>query len=161
MLDFRKRQMEKAVEKRRAGLNADRSITARARSESNSLQSSSGAPREDIVAARRERRQKAKVVRPVTTGPARYRKRRPETGSAVALDDAESYESTEDQTIDPLDAQRAGLHDEALEQGHETITLNFEGLDEVPESALPPAGVEPIAEAEPPAHPDHAEPPKP
>jgi preprotein translocase subunit SecF len=158
VLNFRKRQLEKAVEKRRVGLSADRSITSRARSES--TQGNAGAPREDIVAARRERRQKAKVVRPVTTGPARYRKRRPETGSAVALDDAESYESTEDQSIDPLDAQRAGLHDEALEQGHEDITLNFEGLDDLPEAA-PPAGAEPAAEAEPPAHPDHAEPPKP
>ncbi len=157
VLNFRKRQMEKAVEKRRVSLSTDRSITSRARSES--TQGNAGAPREDIVAARRERRQKAKVVRPVTTGPARYRKRRADTGGAVALDDAESYESGEDQTIDPLDAQRAGLHDEALEQGHEAITLNFEGLDDVAD-ATPPAGAEPAAEAEPPAHPDHAEPPK-
>jgi preprotein translocase subunit SecF len=158
VLYFRKRQMEKAVEKRRVGLSADRSITARARSES--TPGNAGAPREDIVAARRERRQKAKTVRPASTGPARYRKRRTDAGGAVALDDAEAYESSEDQTIDPLDAQRAGLHDEALEQGHEDITLNFEGLDDVPASALPPTGAEPIAEAEPPAHPDHAEPPK-
>ncbi|HEY1681786.1 MAG TPA: protein translocase subunit SecF [Candidatus Tumulicola sp.] len=156
VLNFRKRQMEKAVEKRRVSLSTDRSITSRARSESS--QGNAGAPREDIVAARRERRQKAKTVRPVSAGPARYRKRRADTGGAVALDDAESYESGEDQTIDPLDAQRAGLHDEALEQGHEAITLNFEGLDDVAE-ATPPAGAEPAAEAEPPAHPDHAEPP--
>ncbi len=159
VLYFRKRQMEKAVEKRRAGLSTDRSITSRARSES--TPGNAAAPREDIVAARRERRQKAKTVRPTSTGPARYKKRRTDAGGALALDDAESYESAEDQTIDPLDAQRAGLHDEALEQGHEAISaLNFEGLDDLPE-ATPPTGAEPTAEVEPPAHPDHAEPPKP
>ncbi len=34
--------------------------------------------------------------------------------------------------IDPLDAQNAGLHDAALEQGHEEIALNLEGFDQNP-----------------------------
>jgi hypothetical protein len=91
------------------------------------LQSRTGVAREDIVAARRERRQKAKAARdtPATTPP-RYRKKR-DTGGAVAIE--EPYAGAEE-LVDPLDAQRAGLHDAALEQGHEEIALNFEELDE-------------------------------
>jgi preprotein translocase subunit SecF len=158
VLNFRRRQMERAVEKRRAGLNADRSITSRARSESKAPPGQAALPREDIVAARKERRQKAKTVRPVSTGPARYRKRRIDEGGAVAVDDVEGVE--EETTIDPLDAQNAGLHDEALEQGHEAITLNFEGLDEEHDAA-PAAPTDPALEAEPVAHPDDGGPPKP
>jgi preprotein translocase SecF subunit len=158
VLNFRKRQLERAVEKRRAGLSADRSITSRARSESKAPPGQAALPREDIVAARKERRQKAKTVRPVSTGPARYRKRRVDEGGAVAVDDVEGVE--EETTIDPLDAQNAGLHDEALEQGHEAITLNFEGLDEEHDAA-PAAPTDPALEAEPVAHPDDGGPPKP
>jgi preprotein translocase subunit SecF len=153
VLYFRKRQMEKAVERRRLGATADRSIGSRARSDSNTSQGRAGAaPREDIVAARRERRQKAKTVRPASAGPARYRKKRADAvGGAIAVDD---LESTEDETVDPLDAQNAGLHDEALEQGHEEINLNFEGFENPNEAA-------PESETEPVAHPDDAEQPKP
>ncbi|HEY1429833.1 MAG TPA: protein translocase subunit SecF, partial [Candidatus Tumulicola sp.] len=159
VLIFRKRQMEKAVEKRRAGLSADRSITARARGESGASGNRAAvAPREDIVAARRERRQKAKSTRPASTGPARYRKKRAEDATgAVAVDD---FETTEDTSIDPLDAQNAGLHDEAIEQGHETINLNFEGFEEPLESrAEHDTTPEPAAET--PTHPDDAGQPKP
>jgi preprotein translocase subunit SecF len=153
VLYFRKRQMEKAVERRRLGATADRSTGSRARSESNASRGgAAAAPREDIVAARRERRQKAKTVRPASAGPARYRKKRADAvGGAIAVDD---LESTEDETVDPLDAQNAGLHDEALEQGHEEINLNFEGFEN-PHDAAPEYETEPVA------HPDDAQQPKP
>ena len=78
VLNFRKRQLEAAVKRRRAGLMAsDRTATTRSRSESTALQSRGGLAREDIVAARRERRQKAKSARTVVpAAPARYRKKR-------------------------------------------------------------------------------------
>jgi preprotein translocase SecF subunit len=123
VLVFRKRQLEAAAKRRRAGLAQDRTATARARAESTVLQSRGGAAREDIVAARRERRQKAKASRTTAAMPPRYRKKR-DAVSGVAVE--EPYAGEEG--IDPLDAQRAGLHDAALEQGHEEIALNLDDL---------------------------------
>jgi len=34
-----------------------------------------------------------------------------------------------DDEVDPLDAQNQGLHDVALDQGHEEVNLNLEGFD--------------------------------
>ncbi|MGA8324513.1 MAG: hypothetical protein WB757_00425, partial [Candidatus Cybelea sp.] len=77
-------------------------------------------------AARRERRAKAKAARSTTAvAPQRYRKKRAESGGTVAVE--EPY--TGEEMIDPLDAQQAGLHDAAMEQGHEEIALN---LDDFP-----------------------------
>ncbi len=130
VLGFRKRQLDAAAKRRRTGLAQDRTATARARSESTALQSRSGIPREDIVAARRERRQKAKAARAVNpAAPARYRKKRSDAGSGVAVEEPLGRE----EVIDPLDAQQAGLHDAALEQGHEEIALNLDDLEEGPE----------------------------
>ena len=127
VLGFRKRQLEAAAKRRRAGLSPDRTVTARGRSESAALQSRSGVPREDIVAARRERRQKAKAARTVApSAPARYRKKRDDSGGAIAVEEQQSGDET---MVDPLDAQNAGMHDAAMEQGHEEIALNFEELD--------------------------------
>jgi preprotein translocase SecF subunit len=127
VLVFRKRQLEAAARRRRAGLAQDRTVTVRSRSESSALQSRSGVAREDIVAARRERRQKAKAARTTAPiAPARYRKKRDEiSGDAVGSVAVEAPESGEE-VIDPLDAQEAGLHDAALEQGHEEIALNLD-----------------------------------
>jgi hypothetical protein len=98
-------------------------VTSRLRSESSALQSRGGIAREDIVAARRERRQKAKAARSTTSAaPQRYRKKRTDGASGVALE--EPYADGE--VMDPLDAQQAGLHDAALEQGHEEIALNLD-----------------------------------
>ncbi|MBV8490726.1 MAG: hypothetical protein JO199_09370, partial [Candidatus Eremiobacteraeota bacterium] len=84
--------------------------------------------REDIVAARRERREKAKAARNVApTAPARYRKRRDEPGGGVLV---EEPQTAGEEAVDPLDAQNAGLHDAALEQGHEEISLNLEEFGE-------------------------------
>src|SRR5579863_2478704 len=137
VLGYRKRQLEAAARRRHAGLGQDRTVTARSRSESVALQSRAGVPREDIVAARRERRQKAKAARTVSPAPAqRYRKRRTDAQSAVALEEP-FVEGEEQESIDPLDAQQAGLHDAALEQGHEEISLNFEEAEEPREGDAP------------------------
>ncbi|MBV8372814.1 MAG: protein translocase subunit SecF [Candidatus Eremiobacteraeota bacterium] len=128
VLQFRKRQLEAAAKRRRAGLTADRTATSRSRSESAALQSRGGVPREDIVAARRERRQKAKAARAIApAAPARYRKKRSDAPGGVAVEDIATGEA---EAIDPLDAQNAGLHEAAFEQGHEEITLNLEEFDE-------------------------------
>ncbi|HEY9084329.1 MAG TPA: protein translocase subunit SecF [Candidatus Tyrphobacter sp.] len=122
VLTFRRRQLEGAARKRAAGRVPERtSPTARA---TGSASPSRGGPaREDIVAARRERRAKEKAARAVSqpSQPGRYRRKRADAGTAIA----EEY--------DPLDAENAGLHDAALEQGHEEIRLNLEGFE--PESA--------------------------
>lgn len=136
VLTFRKRQLEAAARHRREGLAADRTSTSRAQAESSALQSRAGVAREDIVAARKARRQKAKSARPVEAGPTRYKRRRDE--SATALEDLPDHEE-----IDPLDAQRSGLHDEAYDQGHEEITMN---LDEFDVQYQPPHGDEPHTE---------------
>src|SRR3984957_679478 len=124
VLGFRKRQMEAAARHRRAELatSATRSVASAGRS--SGAGRSGSAAREEITAARRERREKEKAARtaPPAT-PQRYRKRRPDENGAVAL---EEPLVTQEESIDPLDAQKAGLHDAALEQGHEEISLNFE-----------------------------------
>ncbi|MEO6835469.1 MAG: protein translocase subunit SecF [Candidatus Tumulicola sp.] len=127
VLHFRKRQLEASMRRRRAGLATDRTATSRSRSESTALQSRGGMAREDIVAARRERRQKAKSARTVTPAvPARYKKKRSDATGGVAVEDVYAGEGDE---IDPLDAQNAGLHEAAYEQGHEEITLNLDGFE--------------------------------
>jgi preprotein translocase SecF subunit len=123
VLIFRKRQLEAAARHRREGLAVDRTRTSRSQAESTALQSHGGAAREDIVAARRERRQKQKAARaPQQTTPARYKRRRVE-GNTMVEDLAPG------ENVDPLDAQNLGLHDDALEQGHEEIKLNLEGFE--------------------------------
>jgi preprotein translocase SecF subunit len=124
VLVFRKRQLEAAAKRRRLGLAQERTAGARAHAESAALQSRGGVAREDIVAARRERRARRKAARSVApVQPPRYRRKRQESGAgAVALEEAPGGMSEE---IDPLDAQVAGLHDAALEQGHEEIHLNL------------------------------------
>jgi preprotein translocase SecF subunit len=136
VLGFRKRQMEAAAKRRNVALAQPRNMSARGRAESTALQSRAGVPREDIVAARRERRQKAKVARTTAPSPApRYRKRRDETDATGAVALEEPLAGTEEEVIDPLDAQEAGLHDAAMEQGHEEINLTFDEDEEHHEAA--------------------------
>src|SRR5579862_218973 len=127
VLVFRKRQLEQAAKRRRAGLSSDRTSTTRTRADASAFQAKSGMAREDIVAARRERRQKAKAQRSTGPAPTRYRKKRDDVTGAVAVE--EPYLG-EEEAIDPLDAQNAGLHDQALEQGHEEISLNLDEFEE-------------------------------
>ncbi len=140
VVGFRKRQMEAAVKRRRAGLSGDRTSTSRSRAESAALQSRGGMAREDIVAARRERRQKAKAARTTPSpSPARYRRKRDDTApGAVAVEESYTLEAE----IDPLDAQNAGLHDQALEQGHEEISLNLDEFEHAQEPGESAAGEE-------------------
>jgi preprotein translocase SecF subunit len=144
---LRERQLKIATERRDTariaaltGTDKPRTVAeARAQAER-----ANGLTREQIVAARKERRKKTPVRS--AAGPARYKRRRPEPGSAAAAADtaagytAEDYDdeplteaeahdveptSYEHDAIDPLDAQRAGHHDDAFELGHEEITLNL------------------------------------
>ena len=86
--------------------------------------------REAILNARRERRAKEKVDQARGAGPVRYKRKRNElpdaTASSVAALEDEDVLVDEPETIDPLDAQRAGMHDQELELGHEEVTLNLE-----------------------------------
>ncbi|MDQ2680510.1 MAG: protein translocase subunit SecF [Candidatus Eremiobacteraeota bacterium] len=125
VLVFRKRQLEAAARKRRAGVASERLNSGRGAADAKTLASRGGVAREDIVAARKERRVKSKTVRP-SDGPARYKRRREETGTATALEEPLIDER---ETMDPLDAENAGLHDQALEQGHEEVNLNLEGFE--------------------------------
>jgi preprotein translocase SecF subunit len=124
VLVFRKRQLEAAARKRKASLAAPGTAPAR-------VDASGKASREDIVAARRQRRAAQKSsARAPQTSPARYRRKREEQAPA-------SVETME--PVDPLDAQVSGLHDAAFDVGHETINLNLEGF-ESPETEHEPDG---------------------
>ncbi len=106
VLTFRRKQLERAARLRAAARVPER--VARAE-----VPARRGGPsREDIVAARRARREKEKAAR-TTSLQQRARYRRKDSATAVA----EEY--------DPLDAENLGLHDAALEQGHEEINLNL------------------------------------
>ncbi len=137
VLIFRKRQLEAAARHRREGLAVDRTRTTRSQADSTALQSKSGAAREDIVAARRERRQKQKAARAPQPAPGRYKRRRVE-GTTMVEDLAP------EESVDPLDAQNAGLHEDAFDQGHEEIKLNLEGFE--PEYDAPSEYGEPHGE---------------
>ena len=122
VLGFRKRQLEAAARKRALGRNVDRTRSSRSVSESRALGSQSGMAREDIVAARKARREKAKSVRPAGAAPARYKRKRVENGSASTTV-AEPEEYFDDEVA-------------SVEEGHEAIHLNLEGFE--PERPLPP-----------------------
>ncbi len=114
VLNFRKRQLEVAARKRLAAANAIGQAPARA-------DSGGRVSREDIVAARRARREQQKTSgRAPQTSPARYRRKRDENAPA-SVDTMDP--------VDPLDAQTTGLHDAAFDAGHETINLNLEGFE--------------------------------
>ena len=105
-------------------------LTTRSRSESTALQSRGGVrvkislPRVASGARRRNRRARL------------YRRLRRATGRSERARTARSrwknsrWDETE--TIDPLDAQNAGLHDEAIQQGHEEINLNLDEFEQPP-----------------------------
>ena len=128
VLVFRKRQLEAAARKRAAGLAAPQTRSSRSVAESRALGSQSGVAREDIVAARKARRQKAKATRPPGAGPARYKRRRDEAGTSTAI-------------ADQAEGEYTGEQDDAFDQGHEEINLNLDGFE--PQQAPPPAGDEP------------------
>jgi preprotein translocase SecF subunit len=134
VLVFRKRQLEAAARKRASGSAVDRTRSARSVAESKALGSHGGAAREDIVAARKARRQKAKSTRPSDASPVRYKRKRTDSGSSTTTVVEQEPDSFEE--IDPLDAQAAGLDQAAMDQGHEEINLNLDEFE--PERELPP-----------------------
>jgi preprotein translocase SecF subunit len=111
--------------------------------------------RAEIIAARKERRIREKNLAQRSPGPARYRKKRTPAEAAAAAaagtldeDDYETIDADdhaegtlhagdehghEHAELDPLDAQRLGLHDQEL--GHEEIRLTLD--DEPPASEVP------------------------
>jgi preprotein translocase subunit SecF len=118
VLRFRKGQLERAARMRSASRVPERGA---ARGDAGAS-SRGGRAREEIIAARRDRRAKEKAARTGVPAPStHYRRKRNDAATAIA----DEY--------DPLDAQNEGLHDAALEQGHEEIRLNLEGFE--PESA--------------------------
>ena len=151
---LRERQIKIATERKDtarlaalSGTDKPRTV-AEARAAAASADRANGLSREEVLSARKERRKKP-VVRSAA-GPARYKRRRPEPGSPAAAADAAfgyteaDYEDPllddedslvehayahDEHLVDPLDAQRAGHHDEAFELGHEEINLNLGDAD--------------------------------
>jgi preprotein translocase SecF subunit len=135
---LRERQLKAVAAKRALGRQAavERPRTV-AEAKANAAASAS---REEVLAARKERRarEKAALMRQ-TGGPARYKRKRNDS-RAAAPSEANAYESElgeetyEDEApyresqydLDPLDAQNAGIHDHELSLGHEEIHLNLE-----------------------------------
>ncbi len=138
VLVFRKRQLERAARLRRAG--ASTREAPRTVAQSKALASRGGLAREDIIAARRERR-KTKSTPRVAPGPVRYKRKRDESAGAVGA----PLEDAQEEQLDPLDAQNAGMDEQAFDQGHEEINLNLEGFE--PET--PPAEHESAPRQEP------------
>jgi preprotein translocase subunit SecF len=124
VLVFRKRQLEAAARKRAAGLATQSTRSARGVAESKALGAHGGVAREDIVAARKARRQKTKATRPAGAGPARYKRKRTDGSAATTVveDDVQHEDQFED--VDHF------------EQGHEEINLNLDAFE--PEQPLPP-----------------------
>ncbi len=129
VLGFRKRQLDSAARKRAAGLAAQGTRSARGVAESRALGAHGGMAREDIVAARKARREKAKSARTAPTPtPTRYKRKRDESSCEAAGETSSE--------MDPFDAQAAGMDEAAFDAGHEEINLNLEGFE--PEQPLPP-----------------------
>jgi preprotein translocase subunit SecF len=111
--------------------------------------------REEVLAARKERRKKL-AGRPSSAVPARYKKKRAQpSGSSLAAPLAETYadedleaadesyldsaDYAQPYAVDPLDAQNAGLHEQELALGHEDIHLNLDEPEAMPSVSHAPA----------------------
>ncbi|MFN2449147.1 MAG: protein translocase subunit SecF [Candidatus Baltobacteraceae bacterium] len=117
VLVFRKRQLETAARKRATGVSVQTTRSSRSVAENRALGSQGGVAREDIVAARKARRQKSKSTRLAEAGPVRYKRRRDEAGASTAVAD--------DGDTDLSEAE----NDFAFDQGHEEVNLNLEGFE--------------------------------
>ncbi|HEY5341044.1 MAG TPA: protein translocase subunit SecF [Candidatus Aquilonibacter sp.] len=117
VLVFRKRQMEAAARKRRE------TATSAPVAVRGAGTASTRASREDVVAARRARREKQKSTRPAEASPVRYKRRRSEGDTMVE-------ESSMGGEMNAEYEQEEAEHDyDAETLGHEEITLNLEGFD--------------------------------
>jgi preprotein translocase SecF subunit len=129
---FQKRLGDRAS-LRRTSLEAQPRTVAEARA-----QARNAAPdRAEVLAARKARKERERQSsRRTTATPPKYKRRRIETSNGVGviepgvteeeLLEEDFVEEHDLEPMDPLDAQRLGLHDEALELGHEPIALQFE-----------------------------------
>ncbi|TAM62495.1 protein translocase subunit SecF [bacterium] len=122
---LREKQLEKARQERAA---------ARAAGEATKPKSALDEHERDDLAvsqARRERRQRTKDERRKSKGvqPERYRRKRTVAATHSAPVEAEEESVAPEEFVDPLDAERAGIHERELELGHEPIVLH---LDEGP-----------------------------
>ena len=121
VVSLRKQQLERA--KRRRALGIEAAPTSRPRTVAEAkAQSRSAIEREAILAARKERKQREKLEARDTQTPRHSRYRKQRGSQATSASPTETLEPE----IDPLDAERQGLHDEALELGHEEINLNLD-----------------------------------
>ena len=120
VVSLRKRQLERAQRRRALGLATPPSLRPRTVSEAKA-QARSEVEREAILAARKDRKEKEKLDSRSATKSHQphYRKRRDVQTNAAGTETIEPE-------VDPLDAQRAGLHEEAMQLGHEEIKLNLE-----------------------------------
>jgi len=114
-----------------------------------------GPGRDEVIAARKLRRERERQAAERAAAPARYKKRRPDGTAATAGtleseredehdDELRDYLEPEHaghdaEMVDPLDAQNAGQHDRDYELGHEEINLNLEAVD-APHHAQPAHG---------------------
>jgi preprotein translocase SecF subunit len=115
VLVFRKRQMEQAARKRREASVSAPSTVQRA-------DASSRVSRDDVVAARRARREKQKSsTRAPQTSPARYKRKRTEGGADVGTMVEDADPMMEDAYMPESDSEG--------DLRHEEITLNLEGFD--------------------------------
>jgi hypothetical protein len=120
---LRERQLTRASAHRAAQLVSMASDKPRTVAEARA-QAKSEAERQIILAARKERRAREKAEREGRgSTPPRYKKRRPEPSAGEQL---EAHEHESELEMDPLDAQRAGLHDDELALGHEEIHMEMD-----------------------------------
>ena len=128
-----RRAATRRAQERKTSLERPRTV-AQARA-----QSANALTRDEVVAARKERRAKGRVQeRPAGGAPGtRYRKRRPDAPvvRVVDLERPEGDVEDEEAMVDPLDAQVSGMHDEQLALGHEEVTLNLDDAHAAPEGA--------------------------
>lgn len=144
---LRERQLASASAKRALGRATS---LERPRTVAEAKANAAGASREDVLAARKERRarEKAALARQIA-GPTRYKRKRSDTPGLAPLGDSlgeHSYEEPfEDDEpyglthfdVDPLDAQNSGMHDHELSLGHEEIHLNLDDEPGAPPVELP------------------------
>jgi preprotein translocase subunit SecF len=122
-----RRAAKRRVTERRAALERPRTV-AEARAQT-AAGRAAALTRDEVVAARKERRAKGRTQErpPAPGGPARYKKRRPDAPVVRVVDVEPTHEEPlEEEAMDPLDAQTAGMHERELELGHEEITLNLD-----------------------------------
>jgi preprotein translocase SecF subunit len=130
----------------RASLEAQPKTVAEARA-----QARTDLDRAEILAQRKARKERERQSsRRTPSGPPKYKRRRIETSNGVAIvegnvdtvtEEDEAFEETfhdnEPEMMDPLDAQKLGLHDAAYDLGHEEIRLNLGDDDGDPPRETP------------------------